>query len=306
MAVELRRLRYFVAVAEELNFRRAAERLHLAQPALSQQVQKLELELGVQLLHRTRRTVALTPSGSVLLEEARRLLQQAEAAARATLDASAGTNGKLRLGHLADAVPAALPRAISRFASRHPGVEVRPETVPARRAIEDVRAGRLDVAVVGLPASTDGLHVTSLGFEGTVAAIASNQALSGRGSIPMSALSETELIMLPRTANPAFYDGILAGCREAAIAPPITETAEPKVELALLLVAAGAGIALMPACAAEQYKIPGVVFRPVEAPAPMTEIGLVTRTDQASTSITAFVRLASTRSLTAVETAVAA
>lgn len=299
--MELRRLRYFVAVAEELNFRRAAERLHLAQPALSQQVRKLEVELGVQLLTRSRRGVALTAPGLVLLDEARRLLQDAEAAARATLDASEGAAGKLRVGHLADAVPAILPQAIGRFASRHPGVEVLPQTLPARQAVEDVRLGRLDVAVVGLPVPTDGLHVTPLGVEGTVAAITGRHLLSGRSSIPMSALAETQLILLPRTTNPAFYDGVLAACREAAIAPPLIEAAEPKVELALLMVAGGAGVALMPASAAERYNLPGVVFRPIQPPAPATQIGLITRSQASSATIAAFVRLASTRMVAGIE-----
>jgi DNA-binding transcriptional LysR family regulator len=306
MTVELRRLRYFVAVAEELHFRRAAERLHLAQPALSQQIRKLELELGVQLLNRDKRGVALTPPGLVLLDEARRLLHHAEEAARATHDASAGTAGKLRVGHLADAVPTILPRAIARFATRHPGVEVCPETLPARQAIEDVRAGRLDVALVGLPAPTDGLQITPVGVEETVAAVAGYHPLSGRPSIPVPELSGTELVMLPRTANPAFYDGFLAACREASIAPPLRETAQAKVELALLIAAAGAAIAILPGSAAEQYSIPGVVFRPLESPAPTTQIGLVSRSGQASTTVTAFLRLASARTLSGAEAALAA
>jgi len=145
--VELRRLRYFVAVAEELHFRRAAERLHLAQPALSQQIRKLEVELGVELLHRSKRAVALTPAGAVFLEEARRVLRHADEAARVARDARDGAAGRLRVGHLADAVPASLARAISRFAARHPNVDVQPETLPARRAVEDVRSGRLDVKI---------------------------------------------------------------------------------------------------------------------------------------------------------------
>src|SRR3954453_23359911 len=128
--MELRRLRYFVAVAEELHFRRAAERLHLAQPALSQQVRKLETELGVDLFHRTKRGVALTPAGALFLEEARRLLRQAEEAARTARNARAGTIGRLRLGHVVDAVPPVLPRAIAAFAASHPGIEISPETAP--------------------------------------------------------------------------------------------------------------------------------------------------------------------------------
>ena len=303
--MELRRLRYFVAVAEELHFRRAAERLHLAQPALSQQIRKLEVELGVDLLNRTRRDVTLTPSGVVLLDEARRLLHQADAARRAANDAAAGAAGKLRIGYLADAVPAVLPPAIARFASRHPAVEVRPEALPARRAIEDVRSGRLDLAVVGLPAQTTGLSVTPLGSEGTVAAVAGRHPLSGRSSIPVAELAEVELILLPRATNPAFHDGVLAACREAGIAPLFTETTEPKIELSLLMVAGGSGIALLPASAASHYSVEGVVFRPLESPAPTTEIGLISRSPTDSTSIAAFIRLAGTRPLFGGEAAAA-
>src|SRR6478672_9091875 len=113
--MELRRLRYFVAVAEELHFRRAAANLHLAQPALSQQVRKLELELGVDLLHRNKRSVALTQAGTVFLDEARRVLRYADEAARTARDAGSGAAGRLRVGHLADAVPVALPRVIAGF-----------------------------------------------------------------------------------------------------------------------------------------------------------------------------------------------
>src|SRR4051812_30202756 len=149
--MELRRLRYFVAVAEELHFRRAAERLHLAQPALSQQIRKLENELGVDLFHRSKRGVALTSAGTLFLDEARRLLRHAEDAARAARNAGSGTIGRLRVGHVPDAIPPAFPRAIAAFVTRHPGIEVVPETAPARRAVEDVRVGRLDIALVGLP-----------------------------------------------------------------------------------------------------------------------------------------------------------
>src|SRR3954454_20063394 len=148
-AMELRRFRYFVAVAEELHFRRAAERLHLAQPALSQQVRKLEIELGVDLFHRTKRGVALTSAGTLFLEEAQRLLRHADDAARTARNVQNGTSGRLRLGHLADAIPPILARAIAAFAARNPGIELVSETLQARRAIEDVRIGRLDVAVVG-------------------------------------------------------------------------------------------------------------------------------------------------------------
>ena len=275
--MELRRFRYFVAVAEELHFRRAAERLHLSQPALSQQVKKLETELGVDLFHRTRRGVALTRAGVVFLEEARRVLRQADEAARAAQEAASGSVGRLRVGLLADAVPPSVPQAIIRFSTRFPGVEVSPETLSSRRAIEDVRAGRLDVAIVALPAPVTDLKTTLLGNEGTVTAVADRHPLSGRASVPLDRLADQRLIMLPRATNPAFHDGVIASCRDAGFTPSILETTEPQIEHALLSVAGGAGIALVPASAADRFTMPGVRFLPLEPEGPVCEMALVTR-----------------------------
>jgi DNA-binding transcriptional LysR family regulator len=290
--MELRRLRYFVAVAEELHFRRAADRLHLAQPALSQQVRKLEVEIGVDLFHRSRRGVALTPAGSVFLDEARRLLRHADEAARTARNARTGTAGRVRLGHLADAVPQILLRAIAGFAARHPGVEIVPETVAARRGVEDVRTGRLDVAVVSLPAPLDGLKLTPLASEGAVAAIPDRHLLSGRASLSLDTLVDTPLILLPRPTNPAFYDGVLGSCRSAGISPQLIDVSESQVEHVLLLVASGIGVALLPSSAAERYTTVGVSFRPVAA-APLTELAIVSRADSMEIPIAAFLRIVS-------------
>jgi DNA-binding transcriptional LysR family regulator len=288
--VELRRVRYFVAVAEELHFRRAAQRLHLAQPALSQQVRKLELELGVQLLHRDKRGVALTACGTAFLPEARRLLRQADEAARTAQGARDGTLGNLRVGHTADTLPSLLLRAFALFSASHPGVNIAPETLGMRRALEDVRAGRLDVAVVGLPAPLSDLHVTPLDVEGTVAAIADRHALSGRPSVPLERLADEQVVLLPRATNPAFFDGVAAAFRTAGIAPSLVESAEPTVMHVLTTVAAGLGIALLPSSAAERYSAHGVTFRPLDPPSPTTEIALVTRAGANETTVSAFLR----------------
>lgn len=291
--MELRRFRYFVAVAEELHFRRAAERLHLAQPALSQQVKKLESELGVVLFHRDGRGVALTGAGAVFLDEARRVLTQADQAASAARGASQGAIGRLRVGLLVDAMPSAVPQAIVRFSSRFPGVEVIPETMSSRQAIEDVRAGRLDVAVVSLPAPVAGLKATMLCEEGTVAAVADRHPLSGRPRVPLERLADERVVLLPRATNPAFYDGVIAACRRAGFAPQLVEMPTAQIEHALLSVAGGCGVAVMPASTAERYTTPGVRFLPVDPEDPVTQLALLTRAESdEETLATAFVQLA--------------
>jgi DNA-binding transcriptional LysR family regulator len=189
-------------------------------------------------------------------------------------------------------MPTVLLRVFARFASTHPGVNVSPETMPMRRAVEDVRAGRLDVAVLSLPAPVAELDVTPLDVEGTVAAIANRHPLSGQTSVELERLENERLLLLPRSTNPAFFDGIAGACRSAGIAPTLVETPEPDVMHALLSVAAGAGIALLPSSAAERYSAHGVSFRPLEQPSPTTEIALITRAGGNETMVSAFVRVA--------------
>src|SRR4051812_31858366 len=170
-SMELRHLRYFVAVAEELHFRRAAERLHVAQPAVSEQIRKLEDELGVRLLDRTQRRVSLTVSGAAMLEEARRVLQQADIAQQAARNAHDHATMRLRIGYLPGSLPPSIPRSLHLLAADAPLVEAKLETGSSMGLVEAVRAERLDAAVVALPAPTRGLHVTPLGGQRVVAAM---------------------------------------------------------------------------------------------------------------------------------------
>src|SRR3954449_38499 len=156
--MELRHLRYFIAVAEELHFRRAAERLHVAQPAVSEQIRKLEQELGVRLLNRTHRSVSLTEAGSAMLDEGRRVLRQAGVAQQAARDADRRARHRLRVGCLPDSFPPQLSRAMARIGSSMPGIDLLLESNSASNLIDDVRAGSLDVAAVCLPARVHGLR----------------------------------------------------------------------------------------------------------------------------------------------------
>lgn len=290
--MELRHLRCFLAVAEELHFRRAAERLHVSQPAVSEQVRKLEEELGVQLLERTQHRVSLTPAGEVLLVEARHVLQQADRARRAAIGARDHLDGRLRIGHLPDVVPPALPLALGRFATATPGVEVVVETGPSLELIQRVRDRRLDAAVVCLPAPVSGLRVTVLGEEGAVVALGESHPAAGALAISPHQLEGTPLLVMARTTNPAFFDGLITAWHDAGVAVAPVEVAEPSLEHLLLAVAAGAGAALLPASAARRYVTPGVRFLPLASPSPTCEVVLISHPEDTSIATSAFLQLA--------------
>jgi DNA-binding transcriptional LysR family regulator len=286
--MELRHLRYFVAVAEELHFRRAAERLYVAQPAVSEQVRKLEAELGVRLLDRNQRSVSLTVPGAAMLDEARRVLRQADIAQQAARNARDGEVGRLRVGYLPDSLPPSLPRSLAHFRAGAPGIQLVLEAGRPLQLVEDVRQGRLDIAVVCLPVPVGGLRVTPLGVERAVAALPEAHPAGSVGDLSPEAIGDAPLVLLPRVVDPAFYDGVIACWREAGISPSPVERLEPLVEPALLAVAAGAGIGVIPESAAARHSVPGVRFAPL-TPAPTCEVAAVSR-DERSTSVSALLR----------------
>ena len=289
--MELRHLRYFVAVAEELHFRRAAERLHVAQPAVSEQVRKLEAELGVTLLTRTHRSVSLTDAGAAMLVEATRVLRQAEIAERAAKEAGQRAAGRLRMGYALDSLPPTVSHTLRRFTTSTPGVELALQAGTTPDLIEGVRDGRLDVAAVSVPATTAGLRVTPIAREGTVAAVPLMHRLADRAELDMEMLAGSALVLMSRVVNPAFFDGVLAACREAGFSPLLRERREPQVEDLLMGVAVGEGLALLPASAAERYALAGVRYVPVQAPALWHDVALVAGPEPA-TAVAQLVRLA--------------
>jgi DNA-binding transcriptional LysR family regulator len=303
--MELRHLRYFVAVAEELHFRRAAERLHVAQPAVSEQVRTLEEELGVRLLNRTHRSVSLTDAGSAMLEEARRVLAQAERAMAAARDTRDSAATRLRVGYLPDSLPATVPRALSELKRTIPNAQVALETGAARNLIEEVRAGRIDAAIVSLPAPTAGLQRTLLGSQGAVVAMPVMHAQATEAEIDLELLAPERIVLLPREVNPAFYDGIVSLCRDAGISPTLVHTLESRVELALLAVSSGAGIAILPESVAGSITIPGIRFVPLAAEEPICESAVLTRGDDdlaTQAFVTALARASRRKPLAPVET----
>jgi DNA-binding transcriptional LysR family regulator len=277
--MELRHLRYFVAVAEELHFRRAAERLHVAQPAVSEQVRKLENELGVQLFERTQRKVSLTDAGAVLLTEARRVLQQAEVARLAVRSARERPGIVLRIGYVPSSLPASIPRALRRVASTMPHLETKMEPGVGLELVDAVRAGELDAAVVSLPAPTNGLRVTTLGDQRAVAVFPVGHPQAVSPQVRLEQIAPERVVVLPRDADRPFYDAVIATCRDAGISPTLVEMPDGQIERVLLAVASGAGLALLPECVSERYAATGVRFVPLSDGGPIFATAIVSRRD---------------------------
>jgi DNA-binding transcriptional LysR family regulator len=288
--MELRHLRYFVAVAEELHFRRAAERLHIAQPAVSEQVRRLEQELGVRLFDRTPRSVALTEAGTALLEEARRVLRQAEVACQAARGAGSRATMRLRIGYLPDSLPLAVPRALRQLATSAPVLRVDLETGLALRLVDDLRAGRLDAVVTTLPAPTNGLCVTPLGEQRPVIALPAVHPAATAPAIAFERLAPERIVLLAWEANPAFHTSVAAMCHGAGFSPIFVEIAEPRVETVLLAVASGAGPAILPESVVERYATPGVRFVPLDGAAPTLQNAVLTHPENKSLATAGFLR----------------
>ncbi len=271
--MELRHLRYFVAVAEELHFRRAAERLHVAQPAVSEQVRKLEAELGVRLFDRTQRNVALTDAGAALLTEAYRVLRQAEVARVAARSAS--DRPRLRIGYVPTALRASIPRTLRRLVAAMPNLQTTIEPGPGLQLVDAVRAGELDVAVVSLPVPTAGVRVTPLGEQRAVAVFPVDHEHAVKPHVALERIAPERIIVLPRDADRPLYDAVLAACSAAGVSPTLIEMPDGQVDRILLAVASGAGMAMLPECVAERYADAGVRFVPLEGESPALTTGIV-------------------------------
>jgi DNA-binding transcriptional LysR family regulator len=289
--MELRHLRYFVAVAEELHFRRAAERLHIAQPAVSEQVRKLEDELGVRLFDRTQRNVALTDAGAALLTEAYRVLRQAEAARLAARSAS--DRPGLRIGYVPTALRASIPRTLRRLVAAMPNLQTTMEPGSGLELVDAVRAGELDVAVVSLPVPAAGVRVTPLGEQRVVAVFPVSHEHAVKPHVDLEQIAPERIVVLPRDVDRPFYDAVLAACCAAGVSPTLIEMPDGQVDRMLLAVAAGTGMAVLPECVAERYADAGVRFVPLNGEGPVVATAVVTPRHTEHLPTVAFLRAAS-------------
>ena len=289
-AVELRHLRYFVAVGEALHFGRAAERLQIAQPTLSHQIRQLETELQTTLLFRTKRRVQLTEPGRLFLEEAREILAHVDRAAVVARRATRGEVGRLRVGfgHWMDA--SSIVAAVRAFSSRHPAIQVDLRTLSIPLQVAALREQRLDVGFVGPLVSEPSLGSEVLSSEPLVAALPARHRLAGRGRIRISALVDEPFILVSRAVIPVFYDLVLEACRGAGFVPHAPhEVDHPQVVLGL--VGAGLGVSIVPA-SVRRGRPRGVAFAPLAPPTHTVHTVIAWRRDHASPLVAGFLRAA--------------
>jgi DNA-binding transcriptional LysR family regulator len=277
--MNLQQLRYAVALAEELSFGRAALREGVRQPPFSQQIGKLEEELGVRLFERTTRQVRLTAAGEAFVAQARTSLAHAELAAEAARRAGRGEAGRLAIGFVGSATNLTLPRVLRRFRARYPGVQVELRELTTAQQAEELRQGLLDVGLLHAPLAGPAAEVLStrtVARELLLAAVPSGHPLAARAPLPVSALAGEPFVMFPRRYGSALYDRITAVARAAGFEPVIVQEAV-QMQTIVGLVAAGIGVSIVPESVA-RLRRGDVVFRPLSPATRVVTLDLTWRT----------------------------
>lgn len=298
--MELRHLRYFVAVAEELHFGRAAELLRISQPPLSQQIQALEAELGVRLFDRTNRRVSLTDAGRLFLEETRRTLAQVDKSVDVVRRANQGELGELQVGFTSSApFTSILPRAILAFREAFPAVHLALQEMTSKQVVEAVQDETLQVGMIRPFALPAGLQTTELFSEPLVALMHAGHPLASdrEEGIWLAELAAEPFVFFPRSYGTGLYDQLLNLARQAGFNPRIAQEANEALTI-IGLVAAGLGVSVLPA-SFQRIRIDGVAFRTLLDKDATTAVWLVKRRQEQSPLTRAFIELVTREALAA-------
>jgi DNA-binding transcriptional LysR family regulator len=287
--MELRHLRYFIAVAEELHFGRAAERLHIAQPPLSQQIRQLEAELGFQLFHRTKRNVTLTDAGRIFLAESQRLFQQLEQAVQMGRKTSRGELGQLVVGFVSSAAYSILPIVLHQFRSRYPLVDLALHELTTDQQLQWLREGRIDVGFLRPPVADESICITTVLQEPLVVALPAGHTLAGQAQVALRSIANESFILFPRSLAPGLYDQIISLCQQAGFSPRVVQEAI-QMQTIISLVAAEMGIAIVP-ISLHNLQRTGVVYRVLQEPTPKATIAVVWKHSDASASVQRFLEV---------------
>lgn len=292
-SMDLRRLRYFIAVAEELNFRRAADRLNISQPPLSQQIQALEADLGATLFLRDRRSVELTEAGEVLLRRARAILASATGAATEVRRVGRGELGRLVVGFMSAAMLSRLAATLGVFRAARPAVDVHLTQLSPREQIAAVAAGHVDVGFLSIAPSQRSIAVGEVEIlvepvweEELVVALPADHRLATRAEVSLRDLAAETFVTLPQAPTAGYYDQLTELCRTAGGFQPTIRQEIEQLPAALALIAAGYGIGLMPVCVTEDWH--RLVVFPRLTEQPRIAVAMIWRPDNRSPVLATF------------------
>ena len=288
--MELRHLRYFIAVAEELHFGRAAKRLAMSQPPLSQQIKLLEEEIGVVLFLRTKRQVELTAAGEVFLGEARRTIAQAEHSIRAARRAARGEIGQLAVGFVSSAVYGQVPSIFRLMRNRYPEVSLLLQDLTREEQVEAVKANRIDVGLIRPPVlAAESLAMRVIWRETLMVALPEGNPLAAETEIAMEALAGESFIQIPRHVAPGFYDQCIRICAQAGFSPRIVQEARTTPTI-VSLISCGMGVSILPS-SLKSLQRSGVVYRPLQRPSPTTDMAVIWRPADESPTLRSFLKI---------------
>lgn len=288
--MELRHLRYFVTVAEELHFGRAARRLHIVQPALSQQIQKLERELGVVLLNRSKRRVSLTEPGRAFLEEARRTLSDAEGAMAAARRAAAGRTGRLRVGYVDLAIFLLFPDILRAYRERYPGVDLEIIELSRQEQREALDRRELDVGFYAYREGEGDFNAERIAEDPLFAVLPEGHPAARADRVPLAVLSDEPWVLFPRNLRSRYLELVLEACAAAGFTPRVEQEAGRMNTLAAL-VGAGLGVTLLPRSVAGLSRA-RIAVRPLSDNAPALPQDVIWRRGDLSPAASNFVAVA--------------
>lgn len=288
--MELRHLRYFVAVAEELHFGRAAKRLCITQQPLSRQIKDLETELEAKLFYRTKRTVSLTEVGEIFLVEARKILQQTDYAVELVKQASQGKIGSITVGFTGSALNIVLPTAVRQLKKFYPQVKLTLKRLQTIEQVEALETGQIDLGLLHPPIENDTLILETIYQEQLVVALPDTHYLAkDSSSIFLKQLANESFILFPRQFGSVLYDQIINLCQQAGFSPNVVQEAIPQQTI-LGLVAAGIGISLIHSSVRTVGRH-GVVFKELIEPTPVLETAVAWNPNTTNSVLPPFVKI---------------
>ena len=287
--MELRHFKCFVAVAEELHFGKAAKRLHLSQPPVSQAIKELEMELGVQLFERTSRKITLTPPGAELLRDARSILARTESIKQHAAMAAAGIGGSLSLGFIPLDTYTFLPTVLAPFTSKWPGIRLNLLESTTDRIIADLEAGLIDVGLhLASPQLPAGLTYRATNRYSLIVALPEKHPLARFKRVPLEQLADERFMLFERHIGPVMFDTVVSTCMRHGFSPRLFHARHQQTIVSL--VAGGIGVALVPSCL-QVMRRDGVVYRPLRGPTSYVESGVTWRRDDESFAVREFLSL---------------